>query len=660
MESTSHADLVIAWVDKTGAYDEYLVQARVKTAGGLTAIHTLGGGVSDPVVAPIGSDGHALVAWVGTDSAGVRGSEVLVAEYEPGSGFTSAESLGYGDPFAGGQPAIAADTAGDATIIWRDGVELRRARRGPDGAWGSDDVIAAGVAGVPGHLGSGMSSTGDATHVWTEDGTVYTATDAKTGEVSTPVALGNGASADIEVNASGGAIISFVGDSPLHLSGPVKLAVRPPGGGFAPVHDVGRTAGHRPDLALSADGHFTLVWEDVHITSDSSASFDGVWSVSGTVTGGAGSPERVTTAIGGSPVQVAVDPVGNAAIFYRPWDRPDQHIVRRAVNGFYGQERAVGACPPHGPYGNVAHVDSSGNATLLWKSNRRGGNDGLYLSQDEPSSTFAPGPCPPPAPSVVVTPKQPRPGDEVTFDATNSLDTDADETEISWDLDGDGSYEVSGQPVAKKVFPVAGTYPVGVKVYADYADGGSGWSARFDVAVDPAGGSAPDFTPATRAAPPALPDENPWPLESRDKYPAGGHVIPGDYIPPAPPYGGWTGSTPTFPTQTPAKPLFAMSAVSKVRLKMLLKSGLAVRLDASEATKVRTRLYWLKGKKRVLADTETMYTKRGRTVTETVKPSAKIAKQLKRLKSAKFIVETTALGEDFDGRTLTRRVTAKR
>jgi subtilisin-like proprotein convertase family protein len=64
----------------------------------------------------------------------------------------------------------------------------------------------------------------------------------------------------------------------------------------------------------------------------------------------------------------------------------------------------------------------------------------------------------PPAPAVV--------GQPGTFDASGSSDPDGRVVDYAWDFDGDGTYETPGgaSPTISKVFALAGTYVVGLRV----------------------------------------------------------------------------------------------------------------------------------------------------------------------------------------------------
>lgn len=83
-----------------------------------------------------------------------------------------------------------------------------------------------------------------------------------------------------------------------------------------------------------------------------------------------------------------------------------------------------------------------------------------------------------PVAMFTVSPRWPKPGDTVTFNASYSTDRDGAVQAYEWTL-GNGTSQVSG-PVARAVYDRAGTYPVGVTVVDD---SGSRHVRTLDLAV---------------------------------------------------------------------------------------------------------------------------------------------------------------------------------
>lgn len=73
----------------------------------------------------------------------------------------------------------------------------------------------------------------------------------------------------------------------------------------------------------------------------------------------------------------------------------------------------------------------------------------------------------PPSASVTHHPDEPDPGEEVRFDATDSIDEDGTITEYRWDLDGDGEVDRVDGPTTRRTFDEAGEYAISVTVVDD-------------------------------------------------------------------------------------------------------------------------------------------------------------------------------------------------
>jgi outer membrane protein assembly factor BamB len=70
-----------------------------------------------------------------------------------------------------------------------------------------------------------------------------------------------------------------------------------------------------------------------------------------------------------------------------------------------------------------------------------------------------------PTPSFTYVPRDPEPGEEVTFDATESSDPDGSIEAYRWDLDGDGEFEATGPTVTRAL--AAGEHTVRLEVEDD-------------------------------------------------------------------------------------------------------------------------------------------------------------------------------------------------
>lgn len=94
-----------------------------------------------------------------------------------------------------------------------------------------------------------------------------------------------------------------------------------------------------------------------------------------------------------------------------------------------------------------------------------------------------------PTPKFQYDPENPTPSDEITFDASGSSDPDGSIAGYSWDLNGDGSYDGSGETVSRS-YDDSGEYSVSLRVTDD--DGAT------DVASETVSVERPDQNPIAR------------------------------------------------------------------------------------------------------------------------------------------------------------------
>jgi PKD repeat protein len=65
----------------------------------------------------------------------------------------------------------------------------------------------------------------------------------------------------------------------------------------------------------------------------------------------------------------------------------------------------------------------------------------------------------PPTADFYFSPAKPQPGEEVTFDASDSFDFDGQVVSYAWDFDADGETDAE-KPIVKRSFPKSGSYQV--------------------------------------------------------------------------------------------------------------------------------------------------------------------------------------------------------
>jgi PKD domain len=323
---------------------------------------------------------------------------------------------------------------------------------------------------------------------------------------------------------------------------------------------------------------------------------------------------------------MAVDPVGNAAFFWVDWDTGEQRVKRRSIAGFYGQERAVVSCPRTRTYPLVAAVDPLGNASLLWnESSPKHDYQGIRLSQDSAATGFSPDPCPAPPPPLVWTPKDPAPGQPVTFDTQGFHDYYGDNlTTFKWDLDGDGTFETdSGETTTvSHVFETPGEHRIGLQVASHSRTSGNGGSSTCQYTIHVGDGTANEY-PSYYAdpRPPDLPDENPWPVAPSIEPPQ-----PLPELPPGTPIGLPAPSLLDQPVPAGPPPAvqprrrgLTVDAARSISARALLREGMPVRL--ASARKVRVALRLLTGGGRTLAGPAKVTVRPRRLAIVAVKPN---------------------------------------
>jgi hypothetical protein len=419
----------------------------------------------------------------------------------------------------------------------------------------------------------------------------------------------------LAVDRLGNAVVAWIEepDDPTLYVGSIRAAVRAPGEPFGAPIDLGGSAWDTDSITarMSDDGLAAVTWQDARQNGPNSGSLGGIRMALGTVPAGVFKPpEEVAGGLVDTPLTMAVDPLGNAEFFWVDWDTGEQRVKRRSIAGIYGQERAAVTCPRTASYPLVAAVDPLGNASLLWNE-RSSKHDyqAIHLSQDRAATAFSPDPCPAPPPPFTWTPKDPAPGQPVTFDAQGIHDFHGDNlTTFRWDLDGDGTFETdTGETTtASHVFEDAGDHQVGLEVSSHSRTTGNGSGSTqwftFRVGAPP---DPPNEYPAYSAdpRPPDLPDENPWPVTPPVEVPP--VDLPPVDLPPIdlPPVdlpiglpstglldlpGTVSSAAATEPRRRSRR--LALETARTIAPRVLLESGMPVRMTAGRKVEVRLRL----------------------------------------------------------------------
>src|SRR5215217_2794181 len=531
MATSPAGGAVTAWRER--ADDGWSVKVVTTPLDGVTtAPQTLGGGRNMPSVA-VDSLGNAIVAWVGSnDSPSDIEDGVWVSEGQIGGTFSAPRRIG-GPAQQYEQPgtAVAINDRGEAVVIYGSGYwndqRLWSVRRDAEGEWQQPELITGPLGEAVWRLHAGMSITGEAVFAWLSwhtqnDNSAWTAIQAPGGEIVDVRRMQSpgtrGTMPSLAVDRLGNAIVSWT-ELPADESfivGDVRAAVRAPDQPFGEAFDLGGQAFDlEPSVAgLGADGNAVVAWQSGRQNGPYGGSLGGIVTAAGSVPAGVFTkPQLVSSNLVDTPLTLAVDPLGNAALFFVDWDTGEQRVVRRAVSGLVGQERAVGSCPRTRAYPLTAGVDALGNAFSLWTDTRK--NAGAWLSRDAASVEFSPDPCPPPPPPFTWSPKDPAPGDRVTLNASGYVDEDAIETTFKWDLDNDGVYEITGsEPTVQATLNGTGNHVITWQV-KNVTSPGNSWTGTYQNVVRTGTPPQPPNEYPTYyadSAPPNTPDESPWPV----------------------------------------------------------------------------------------------------------------------------------------------------
>jgi hypothetical protein len=202
----------------------------------------------------------------------------------------------------------------------------------------------------------------------------------------------------------------------------------------------------------------------------------------------------------------------------------------------------------------------------------------------------------------------------VTFDGSGADDPDAARTLFKWDLDGDGTFETDTGETASvtHTFDQPGEHRVGYQVQQFSQRPGTGstttcvYTVRVGMPPEPAEYQDPDPW-GTDPPPSALPEEDPWPVGPRDP-PLPDPDVPDPGLPdpnlpdpnlpvPVLPHPVSRADDTTDPTIPPGvvatggqRPGVAVSAPARVRMRNLVRRGLAVSVISGTSGRARMRL----------------------------------------------------------------------
>lgn len=405
------------------------------------------------------------------------------------------------------RPTIAADSAGNAAAVWGDnyanGTYRLELARKPAGAtvFGAPSVVADAVP-VPtedvlGSLHVALADDGSAVVAWPQPPSkgapdlLHVATITPSGTINQQALSSPGMVVTYPqlVHSAAGIVALWAETTPTYGVGPLRGAIEPTGGSFGAAFDLsggkgiftgGSAFGPSAPAIAEAGGYLLAAWFSSRPTTYpcTCGLGDVTVYVEGNIqTGQFSTPATFPTLYGpwwGMPTGAALAADGSALVVGN-----DGVALRTATNPFDDVQRV--SCGPFA--GAVLAGVSSGQASFLWRDPGSVETQRpLYLSQ---TSDSPPQPCPARPPGIVVSPSQVVVGEPVTIDASG-LRNAATTNQWSWDLDGDGTYEIPPGPSAVETtsFLTPGDHTVGLKFsYTDARGTGASYTWAIPVHV---------------------------------------------------------------------------------------------------------------------------------------------------------------------------------
>ena len=645
----------VAWLEN-GDGNRTIIARDIPRIGEPGPRQVLGGGYNYPTVAS-GRLGRPLVAWVGSTTPGSPGTEVLVAEQSLIGAFSAPEVVAHTGQFYN-QPgaSVAANSLGDAVVAYVDGDRVMRVRRDPLGGWGAAEPVTGSLGASVWRIAAVMSETGEAAYTWyswtpAQGNRSGVVTESPAGTRTAPRMLNaadrESGAPSIAMNAAGNAIVTWLELKDGRFAGPIRAAVKGPGLPFGPAIDLDGSASDYAGapVALSAAGVAVIAYGEAHATTATGGYVGSARAIVGLVPAGVfRSSEPVHSDLVSPPVTVAADPLGNALFFFNDWDTYEPRVVRRSVTGQYGQARNAVPCPDRGVYPVAANVDATGDATLLWvENNFLKRNVALMASRDRAADAFSPDPCPPHAPWLKWT-ENPQPGQQVDFDAVGADDPDAARVSFEWDMDNDGTFELStgSDRHASATFATAGVHRIGLRVvqYSHNEGNSVGMTCVFEIRVGLAP-LPPETWPdpwGTDPRPPDLPAESPWPTGPGPQLPG----LPGVPSLPLPDLGlvrdGRARSAAgVLNIRQPKGLALAISAAAVARRADVERHGLPVTIRAARSGRVRLRM---RAGRTLVSRSVSLKANRPRVVR--LKPAKRLRSSLKAAVGRRLLVDARA------------------
>ncbi|HXP36906.1 MAG TPA: hypothetical protein VN817_03990, partial [Solirubrobacteraceae bacterium] len=362
----------VVWTRSDGLH--LLVQAAERPVGGSwgTPVDLSAPvGNAENVTLAVDPAGDVVVAW----KQRLAGSEAIEAEYKPAGGSWGApEAVEFGAAVVE-TPAVAIDAAGDAVLIWRQGVggnHVTLATAKPaSGSWQAPVAISSSALNAEAP-DVGMSASGTAAAVWQSSSGATSVVESNvlplggswTGEeaISLPATVTE--PPHIVADPATGAFTAIWSRSGTGLV--AEVASRPAGGGWQAPEQISTPAleAHAPVVAVDSAGDAVAAWYR----------FDGsVGSVEGAVLAAGGAwaaPVRI------SPVgaeaeapQVAMSPAGAAQAVWSGWNESTHNYQLRTTSlrpNDTWQVSKLLSLEVEEAYGPHVALDHSGHSVVVW------------------------------------------------------------------------------------------------------------------------------------------------------------------------------------------------------------------------------------------------------------------------------------------------------
>jgi len=360
------------WTRSDGLH--LLAQAAERPVGGSWGAPTdlsAAVGNAESVTLAVDPAGDVIVAW----KQRLAGSEAIETSYKPvGGSWGAPEAVEFGSAVVE-TPAVAIDAAGDAVLIWRQGVGgnhvILATSRPAGGSWASPLAISSSALNAEAP-DVAMSPSGTAAAVWQSSSGATSVVESNelplggswSGEeaISAPATVTE--PPHVAADPATGAFTAIWSRSGTGLV--AEVASRPASGGWNAPESISTPAleAHAPVVAVDSAGDAVAAWYR----------FDG----------SVGSVEAVTLAAGGSwtspvrisPVnaeaeapQVAMSPAGAAQVVWSGWNESTHnyatHTSSLLANGTWQvpNQLSLEGAEAYGPH--VA-LDHSGHSVVVW------------------------------------------------------------------------------------------------------------------------------------------------------------------------------------------------------------------------------------------------------------------------------------------------------